>query len=110
MFGRCPGSPFVSNVFSTFCNLACISTMVSNLHPLILILILGKRKSQRAKSGMGEEYNCHVFGGQKLLHSQSGVPRHIVMMAHPCVHMPFIRPPPSLSHLRTLQSNFTLMV
>jgi len=52
MIGRCPGSPFVSNVSSTFCNSACISNMVSNLHPLNLILILGKRKkSQRAKSG-----------------------------------------------------------
>jgi hypothetical protein len=43
--------------------------MVSNLHPFILISILGKRrkKSQGAKSGKKVGDDCHVFGGAGAL-------------------------------------------
>jgi len=44
--------------------------MVSNLHPFILISILGKRrkKSQGAKSKKkGVADKCHVFGGAGAL-------------------------------------------
>jgi hypothetical protein len=58
------------HVFSTFCSLAWISSMVSSLHPFILISILGKRrkKSQGAKSGKkGVGDKCYVFGGAGAL-------------------------------------------
>jgi hypothetical protein len=57
-------------VFSIFWSLAWISSMVSNLHPFILISILGKRrkKSQGAKSKKkGVADKCHVFGGAGAL-------------------------------------------
>jgi hypothetical protein len=44
IIGRCPGSLFVSNVYSTFCNSACISTVVSNLHPPQLDFNLGEEE------------------------------------------------------------------
>jgi hypothetical protein len=43
--------------------------------------------------------NRHVFGGLKLLHSQIGVHRSIVVMEHPVVRAPFDWPlPPHVHH------------
>jgi hypothetical protein len=42
------------------------------------------------RSVRGVWHNCHVFGGQKLLNSQSGVHGGIVMMEHPVVCAPSV--------------------
>jgi len=45
---------------------------------------------------MGDD--CHVFGGQKVLHSQSSVHGHMVVMEQPVVLVSVVWSPPPHIH------------
>jgi len=115
MIGSCPESPFVPASsaptvirpgYPLQCQTLASSTSFSSL---------GRERSHRGLN-LGIETvgdDSYVFGGQKLLHSQSDVPWRIVMTDHPTVHAHSVRPllPHVIPlHLNIPQYNFTLTV
>jgi hypothetical protein len=94
MIGSCHGSPFVSARSAiqpgspVQCEIFAPATWFSSY---------GRGRRHRglnqASKGVGD--SCHVSGGQKLLHSQSGVCGCFVMMVQPVVLVPFVWPLPS---------------
>jgi len=113
--GSCPESPFVPASSAPTVIQPGYPLQCQTLAPSTSFSSLGRERSHRGLN-LGIERvgdDSYVFGGQKLLHSQSDVSWRIVMTDHPTVYAHSVRP--LLTHVIPLhlnisQYNFTLTV